>query len=164
MRRMNRLALSSLALAATVAGFAHADEIRAEAPARDVLAIELNATTHNAGKIAHAFLSPDGEITRVVLMLSGVPQYVGRPIHVYTYIYPGTCRNLPPKPVWSLNERVLANAVTGTPGAGNKTMLTLAHNIPMPLHALRVERYAIGLRTAPADGDWLIFCGDISGG
>lgn len=161
---MNRWALSSRVLAAAVASFTHANEISAEAPTRDVLAINLNATAYNAGSVGRAFLSPDGKVTRVVLMLSGVPPYVGRPIRVYTYVYGGTCAHLPAQPVWSLNERVLANPVTGTPGASNKTMLRIAHTIPLPLQALRAGHYAIGLRTAPADGNWLIFCGDMSEG
>ena len=161
---MKRLALSSLAIATAFVASAHPDAVCAEAAAPDALAVKLNATAYNAGRIGHAFLSPDGEVTRLVLMLSGVPPYVGRPIHVYTYIYDGSCTNLPAKPVWSLNERVLANTVTGSSGAGNGTMLKIAHTIPAPLEALRAAHYAIALRTAPADGNRLIFCGDIADG
>jgi hypothetical protein len=143
MKRCLILALS------VISGVAHAS---------DPLTVTLRATSYNAGKTAQAFLLPRGEKTLLDLRFSGVPPYVGSPVHVYTYIYAGSCKDLPAKPAWSLNDRVLAQRVAGA----SRAMLQLSHTVAAPIDALRGGRYAIALRTAPADGDQLLFCGDIA--
>lgn len=127
------------------------------------LTIKLHATSYNAGRIGQATLIPQGASTRIVLRFSGVPNYVGRPIHVYTYVYAADCANLSSTPVWSLNDRVLPTDVTGTPG-GTRSMLSISHILPASLPELRSHKYSVVLRTAPADGDQPIFCGEIGPG
>jgi hypothetical protein len=67
---------------------------------------------------------------------------------------------LPAKPAHALTGRVLAQsgrtAGGGTPVAGP---FTVANTVALPLDGLRRARYAIVIRTSPADGDVEIFCG-----
>jgi hypothetical protein len=151
--------VAACAFAACI-GAAHGRSNESGEAAQNGIAFELRATPYNAGKIARAFLLPEGHDTRLVVRLSGVPPYVGRPVHVYTYIYDAACTNLPPKAMWSLNDRVLATDVAG--GRGSTAMLSIAHTLPVPLGDLLAGRYAVAVRTSPADGDRLIFCGEIA--
>jgi hypothetical protein len=128
-----------------------------------VIAVPLAATPRSAGEIGRALLVPRGEVTDIVVEVSGVPpQVTSRPVHLYTYLYDGTCDRLPPKPAHALTGRVLAQAgrmAGGATPAGGP--FTVANSIALPLDALRRERYAIVVRTSPADGDVEIFCGPI---
>jgi hypothetical protein len=127
-----------------------------------VVTVTLAATSRNAGEIGRAFLIPRGEATAVVVEVSGVaPLFASRPVHLYTFLYEGPCNNLPPKPRYALTDRVLAQsarrAVT-TPAGGP---FTVSNTAPLTIDALRRARYAIVIRTSPADGDVELFCGAI---
>ena len=122
----------------------------------DKFNVRLTAGPQNAGQIGEASFAAQGDATNIVLTLSGVPQGVTRPVYLYTYIYGGTCGNLSPKPAYSLNEVVLARAVSGSsPG------FTLDKLAPVPLQKLRSGGYAIVVRTQAPDLDQEMFCGNI---
>jgi hypothetical protein len=122
----------------------------------DKFNVRLTAGPHNAGQIGEASFAAQGDATNIVLTLSGVPNQVTRPVNLYTYIYEGTCGNLSPKPVYSLNEVVLARATSGSsPG------FTLDKLAPVPLQKLRSGGYAIAVRTQAPDLDQEMFCGNI---
>ena len=95
------------------------------------------------------------------LNFSGVPPYASLPVHVYTYIYEAACANLPDKPAWSLNDRVLAEGFSGQRSYSRRGPFTLSHIAPVPVDQLLSGRYALALRTAPADGDQVIYCADL---
>jgi hypothetical protein len=161
---MKRGALCWFAVAGVIAGCASPDGSRpeeAQGSRVGALTFDLHATSYNAGRIGRATLLPQDNGTRLVLRFSGVPPYVTVPVHVYTYIYAAACGSLPSTPTWSLNDRVLVDGVSGAASLGAPTMLTISHTIPASLRDLRSGRYAIALRTAPADGNQMIFCGDI---
>jgi hypothetical protein len=125
------------------------------------ITVSLAATPRNAGEIGRAFLIPRGDVTDVMVEVSGVPpQVTSRPVHLYTFLYDGSCDRLPAKPAHALTGRVLAQsgrtAGGGTPVAGP---FTVANTVALPLDGLRRARYAIVIRTSPADGDVEIFCG-----
>ena len=123
---------------------------------RDTFNVRLIAGPQNAGQVGEASFTAEGDATNVVLFLSGVPERVTRPVHLYTYIYEGTCGNLSPKPAFSLNEVVLARA-TSSSGPG----FTLDKVAPVPLPKLRSGPYAIVVRTQAPDLDQEMFCGNI---
>jgi hypothetical protein len=134
-------------------------------PRPDIVIIPLTGIAYGAGEIGKAVLVAQGEKTAVTIEVSGVPDYVTRPVHLYTYIHRGTCGNLDREPVYSLDERVLAS-VLGRPsvirGIGAKGPFTVANTAPVTLSALSGSPHAIAVQTSPADGSYLIFCGNIA--
>ena len=163
--RPSAAALLTVAVAGVLAGSTFAngrDSVQEPALAHGGVTLPLRATSYNAGNIGKAFLWPEGANTRILVHFSGVPPHVSRPVHVYTYIYASACSKLPSQPVWSLNERVLVNGVAGARG-GSRGMFAISHTVPVALSELQKRPHAIALRTAPADGDQTIFCGDLGG-
>jgi hypothetical protein len=127
-----------------------------------LVTVPLITTSRNAGEIGRAFLIPRGVQTDVVVEVSGVsPQIATRPVHLYTFLYDGRCDKLPSKPLHALTDRVLAQsrrAAGATPIGGS---FTVSNTAPMSIDALRRARYAIVVRTSPANGDIVLFCGNI---
>jgi len=143
---------SMIAVAGVICGCASAP-----APSsRDTFNVRLIAGPRNAGQVGEASFTAQGDATNIVLFLSGVPEGVTRPVHLYTYIYEGTCGNLSPKPAYSLNDVVLAR-VTSPSGPG----FTLDKLAPVTLQKLRSGGYAITVRTQAPDLDQEMFCGNI---
>jgi hypothetical protein len=127
-----------------------------------VVSVPLDATSRNAGEIGRAFLISRGSETDVVVEVSGVPPLVAsRPVHLYTFLYDGRCDRLPANPLHSLTDRVLARSARSTSAMPAGGPFTVSNTAPLPLEALRRARYAIVIRTSPADGDVEIFCGNI---
>ena len=123
--------------------------------------VKLDATPYNAGEVGQATLLPVNGNTRIVLSFSGVPPETTKPVHVYTYIYEGECDKLPKEPIHSLNDRVLVTTPAGRSGYSSRGPFSLSHSAPLPIEELLSGRFALGLRTAPADGDQLIYCSDV---
>ncbi|MBM7062890.1 hypothetical protein JQX08_19415 [Pseudomonas sp. UL073] len=121
--------------------------------ANDTVLLPLTASRANAGEIAQASLSAYGQQTSLVITVGGVPATVSQPVHLYTYLYPGSCAQPGAKPAFALNEVVLPRQQT------RLGPWILSKQIPLPLNELRARNYALVLRTAPADGNQTIFCG-----
>lgn len=135
----------------------------ADAPGRELVTIQLQAAPLVAGEIGRAFLMPQGEDTLVRIEVSGVPpQLTSRPVHLYTFIYEGSCGNLGAQPAYSLFDRVLAQSQSG---AGVVALggppFTVSNSAPVPLPQLRAGNFAIVVKTAPADGNREIYCGNV---
>lgn len=142
--------LSSGAMCACVAS--------ADAKRDDSVNIPLIAARINAGETGRAILVPLGERTQVTIIVSGVPvELASRPVHLYTFIYKGTCGSLAEPPSYALNERVLTQSTTSTVGGP----LTISNAAQVAIQELRREPHAIRVMTSPADGNREIFCGDI---
>jgi hypothetical protein len=125
--------------------------------------IRLVGTRYNAGKIGKAILVPEGNKTVVHLTLSGVPNGTSLPIHLYPYIYEGTCRSRKLKPSHALTDNVLAQSIIRPQALGAfRGPVQLSQSIPEPFETIRATQYAISVRTSPADGNREIFCGDNS--
>jgi len=122
---------------------------------------QLATTAYVAGDIGQATLIAQEGATRIVLDFSGVPRGSTQPVHVYTYLYEGRCGDLPAKPAYSLNDRVLASTPSGRTGYGARGPFRLSHTLAVGIDDVLSGRYALGLRTAPADGDHLIYCADL---
>ena len=122
----------------------------------------LTAATYNAGHNGRAFLIPTGNRTVVRIEVSGVTGFVARPVHLYTFIFAGSCGARGPTPAYALTDVVLASPVAhpGSIGAFTGPM-TISNAAPVPIVALRATPHAIVVKTAPADGNHALFCGDV---
>lgn len=126
----------------------------ANSPASELATIRLTTAPQNAGKIAQATLVSVGDATQIALFVSGVPSNVAQPPNLYTYIYPGACGRLGPKPAFAMNQRVLIDYPT-------YHSIQLRKMVPIKLGELRAGDYALVVRTSPADGAVDIFCGSL---
>jgi len=148
------------ALMAGCASVAH-DGDRSDAPGGVFAAIVLTAAPYNAGRIGTAYLIPSGDRTVVRIDSSGVPDTVSRPIHLYTFIYEGSCAAPSEKPAFALTDSVLASSLANPAGIGAfGGTVTIANAAPISFDALRGRPYAIVVKTSPADGDRDLYCGD----
>ena len=138
---------------ATVLGIAAISGMAIAGQRPEVVEVPLKATPQNAGKIAVATLIPTGPVTtQVMLFVSGLPSDTARPANLYSYIYPGSCENLGPKPAFALNQRVLL---------GEMEQMKIWKSVPASMSDLRSGNYAIVLRSSPADGFSNVFCGNL---
>jgi hypothetical protein len=148
MRPALTVAVCMLAAGATAAG------------AADTTYVTLQPTTRNAGQIGRAFLLPEGTGSRIQVEVSGVPPMLStRPVHLYTYLYAGTCDRRSKEPAFSLLTRVLAQSPSG--GTNVRGPFMVSNTAPLPFDRLTTGPYAIVVRTSPADGSVDIFCGNV---
>lgn len=154
--RWRRCALLGVALACGPA-------VATDSGSRDRFAsVVLTASRINAGATGRATLVPLGERTQVTVVVSGVPPMLStRPVHLYTFLYRGTCASAAPEPAYALNDRVLAQSPSSTAIAAAAGPFTITNVAPVALDALQGGRYAIRIMTSPADGNREIFCGDV---
>ncbi len=110
-----------------------------------------------AGEIGQTVLVPQGDATQVSVEVSGVPERVTRPVHLYTFIHRGTCGQMDASPAYEANRVVLASTA-GSRAAGPFRVSNVAK---VALAELRGSPYVVVIRSAPADGNELMFCGDI---
>lgn len=120
---------------------------------KEVLTIHLKAGQQNEGSIGQASLVGRGDATDITYRISGVPAGVSRPLQLYTFVYSGTCAQLPAEPAYSTNSTTQA-----TP---TDSGWMLSKDVPVALGDLRSEPHALVVRTSPADSNIEIFCGDI---
>ena len=99
--------------------------------------------------------------TEVSLWVSGVPPLLAsRPVHLYAYLYRGTCEGPDAEPVYSLTRQVLAQSPSSAAIAPGGPF-TLTNTVPAQLEVLARGPFALRVFTAPADGRREIFCGDL---
>src|SRR4051812_29204615 len=73
--------------------------------------IPLAASRMNAGQTGRATLLAVGERTQVMIWVSGVPPLLAsRPVHLYTFIFAGTCAPPASEPTYTLTQQVLAQS------------------------------------------------------
>jgi hypothetical protein len=120
-----------------------------------LIGVPLAAGPQNAGQLGQATLAASGDETAISFFIGGVPSGTTRPLHLYTFIYPGSCQSLGAKPAYDMNETVTTNPVARRRG------WTFSRRVPLAMSVLRAGGYAIVVRTSPADGNLEIFCGDI---
>lgn len=133
-----------------------------DAPPDAILRVPLAAAPHNAARIGQATLIPQGEATRVVLHVSGVPQHTTRPVHLYGYIREGTCSTTEARRTYSLTRKVLAHPAARSGSIPAAGPLQLTTSAAVSLTTLRAQPHALEVRAAPADGGERIFCGEIA--
>ncbi|RZL95907.1 MAG: hypothetical protein EOP82_01835 [Variovorax sp.] len=154
---MNLRSLAVLAMAPIViSGCAGTGSTSTRSAAADAVVIPLQATRINAGRVGRATLLPLDGKTSIVLDFTGVPGDTTRPVHVYTYVYEASCDALTTRPAYAFNERVLAAKPAGGLGP-----FQIAHTASVPMSDLLSGRFSIALRSAPQDGDRVIYCGEL---
>jgi hypothetical protein len=141
--------VTTLALLAALAG-----ATTAEGRSDGEFQIKLQASSRNQGEMAWASFAPNGDSTAMVLNVSGVPSEFVRPVRLYTYIYRGSCVQLPASPAYELNEVVVPIRRSASP-------FTLNKSVPLPSNQLRSGGYSVVVRSSPPDGSIDLFCGDI---
>lgn len=148
------LSLAALALLAACAGGGRGP----------VAEVPLTATTVNAGQVGRATLVAVGERTQVVVWVSGVPPMLAsRPVHLYTFLYPGSCAKPGAAPAYALTANVLAQSPSSTAIAPAGGPFTVTNIVPAPFATIAGGPYALRVYTAPADGNREIYCGNIGG-
>jgi hypothetical protein len=125
-----------------------------------LLNIPLRSSPFNAGETGWATLVGRGDQTDVTITVSGVPPEVTRPVHLYTFIHQGACGALSPQPAYSLTGIVLARSASARPGRTGAPF-TVSNTASVPLSTLQSTAHAIIIKSAPADGNRDLFCGDI---
>lgn len=135
-----------------------AEETYGDEGAKALISLRLDATNYNAGRIGTAVVYPVGDKTGVSLTISGVPDYTSRPIHLYSYLFEGSCGSR--SGGHALTDKVLASSV-GRPGAiaAFRGPVQIAHNIDLPFERLKATPFGISVRLGPADGNHEIYCG-----
>lgn len=123
---------------------------------RQILDVPLQATRYNTGEIARATLVGQSGRTGITFFIGGVPSGTARPVHLYSFIYPGRCAQLGSQPAWEMNQIVLASRI-GVAQAGWR----LNKWVEVPLEQLRGGRYSLLVRASPIDGGRDLFCGEI---
>jgi len=137
----------------------------ADARRDDFVSVTLSASRINAGETGRAMLIPLGDRTQVTIIVSGVPPDVSsRPVHLYTFVYKGSCGSLAPQPSYALTDQVLAGSPNSAASAPVRGPFSITNVAPVPIDTLRKDGYAIRVMTSPADGNREIFCGDIQNG
>ena len=119
------------------------------------VSVPLAAGPHNVGQLGQATLTASGDGTAISFFIGGVPAGTTRPLHLYPFLYPGSCQRLGAMPAYEMNETVTTNPVARWRG------WTFSRRVPVAPSALRAGGYAIVVRTSPADGSLDIFCGDL---
>ena len=148
------VALAALALLAACAGVDRGPLVE----------VPLTATTINAGKVGRATLVAVGERTEVAVWVSGVPPMLAsRPLHLYTFLYPGSCASPGSAPAYALTANVLAQSPSSTAIAPAGGPFTITNLVPAPFATIARGPFALRVFTAPADGNREIFCGNVGG-
>ncbi|BAL26368.1 hypothetical protein [Azoarcus sp. KH32C] len=128
--------------------------------AKDFITVRLDSTRYNAGRTGNAVVYPVGDKTGITITASGVPSYASRPIHLYSYLFEGSCANRAPGPTYTLTDHTLAESIVRPTAVGAfRGPVRISHSVALPFERLRATSFAISVRVAPADGNYEIFCG-----
>jgi len=129
---------------------------------KNVINVRLDPTRYNAGRSGNAVVYPVGDKTGITLTVSGVPDYTSRPIHLYSYLFEGSCVSRDSGPTYALTDRILAESIAH-PGAiaAFRGPVRISHSVPLSFEKLRATPFAISVRLGPADGNYEILCGNI---
>jgi hypothetical protein len=108
----------------------------------DTVTVTLQAQ-NASGQNGSATLTPQGDATRVVILLGNAPQGVAQPAHIHL----GQCDQLDPAPKWKLE------AVRD----GQSSTL-----VPVPLDRLLKEQAAINVHKSAEEVQVYVSCGNIA--
>ena len=107
----------------------------------DVVTVTLEAQNASA-QSGSATLTPQGDATRVVILLGNAPQGVAQPAHIHL----GQCDRLDPAPKWKLE------AVKD----GQSTTV-----VPVPLDRILQDKVAINVHKSAEEVQVYVSCGNI---
>lgn len=106
----------------------------------------------NIGRMGYAHLVSSPAGTDVVVQVAP-SNGVTLPLHLYTYVHQGSCANL------GARTAVATRRVLGYREPSG--LYTVRNTVPVSLDTLRASPHAVTVRSAPADGDQLLYCGDL---
>ena len=138
----------------TSAGATDPSKKESAAGNNQIVQVDLKASRYNAGALGRATFVAMGGNSEVQFYVAGLQPWINRPIHIYTFIYPGTCAKLGKKPAFEMNDNVVTNRVQDDAWKVTK-------RLPIALNSLLTGNYAVVVRSSPADGNNDLFCGDI---
>lgn len=107
----------------------------------DAITVKLEAQ-NNSGQTGTATLMPEGDKTRVVIMLSNAPAGIAQPAHIHL----GQCDNLDKAPKWKL-ESVKDGSSTTV--------------VPASLDTILKDKVAINIHKSAAEVQVYVSCGNI---
>jgi hypothetical protein len=107
----------------------------------DVITVQL-AAQNDSGQTGTATLTPEGDKTKVVILLTHAPSGVAQPAHIHL----GTCDKLDKAPKWKLE------AVKD----GRSTTM-----VPVSLDAILKEKTAINIHKSAEEIQVYVSCGNI---
>ncbi|AMO23484.1 hypothetical protein GCM10027034_40140 [Ramlibacter solisilvae] len=142
-----------VAIAATLC--AHAAEAPPAAdpsPRPPMARVDLQGNSPTTSRAGHAHLVLRADSTDVVVQ---VPPANGMtlPMHLYTYLHQGSCGSLGPATA-EATRRVLGYREPSG-------LWTVRNTLPVGANTLRASPHALAVRSGPADGNQLLYCGDL---
>lgn len=109
----------------------------------DVVTVQL-APQSDSGQAGTATLMPEGDKTKVIILLSNSPAGIAQPAHIHL----GTCDKLDKAPTWHLEPVKDGRSLTV---------------IPVPLDAILQEKTAVNIHKSAAEPQIYVSCGNIIG-
>jgi len=129
---------------------------------KNSITAQLQPTKNNPAKIGSAILVPAGKKTAITLTVTGVPSTTSRPIHLYAYLFEGSCKGGESGMKYALTKTVLAESVDDPSAIGAfRGPVRIRQKVDVPFEKVRSAPFAISVRLGPADGNQEIFCGDL---
>ena len=113
--------------------------------------VTLIASQVNQGQTGMAAFVDKGPSTGLDFTISGVPGGASSPLQLLSFIYPGACASLGSQPAYAMNQDT--QAFEGQAG------WIMSKEVPVALGTLLAGKYAVGVRSSPAEGNQNIFCG-----
>lgn len=108
----------------------------------DTVTVKLEAQ-NNSGQTGTATLMPEGDKTKVVILLSNAPTGIAQPAHIHL----GQCDNLDKAPKWKL-ESVKDGSSTTV--------------VPASLDTILKDKVAINIHKSAAEAQVYVSCGNIT--
>jgi len=108
----------------------------------DTVTVKLEAQ-NNSGQTGTATLMPEGDKTKVVILLSNAPSGIAQPAHIHL----GQCDNLDKAPKWKL-ESVKDGSSTTV--------------VPASLDTILKDKVAINIHKSAAEAQVYVSCGNIT--
>lgn len=109
----------------------------------DAITVKLEAQ-NNSGQNGTATLTPEGNKTKVVILIPNAPTDVAQPAHIHL----GRCDKLDKAPKWNLEA---------VKGGRSVTM------VPVSLDTILKEKTAINIHKSAAEAQVYVSCGNIVG-
>ena len=138
--------LATLLIAATLVG--------CSSSSKQSMSLPLAATHNNPGHIANTTLTGVGNQTNFDFYISGVPSGTILPPRIYTFVNKGSCQQ-PGTVAYAMNDKVNVQSAAGAKG------WSFYRSAPIAIADMISRKYSIVVRSAPEDGNFDLFCGDV---
>jgi hypothetical protein len=141
-----RIPVAVLLVAASLAGCTHSSN--------QSLNLPLTATYRNQGQAGTTTLTGVDKQTNFDFYISGVPSGTILPPRIYTFVNKGSCQQ-PGTVAYAMNDKVNVQSAAGAKG------WSFYRSAPIAIADMISRKYSIVVRSAPEDGNFDLFCGDV---